>query len=165
MLLCNVCTGLIALILKKWCDGDAEDIYIIFSSWKGRFSKSTRRYVLSSSEIKAEKEDQYNEIRYFKEDDTYLKYNLHDASNVYSVLRTLLLRVGSEGRLGTLRHVKMAKLVKVWSTPISYIFIRPRIYSVLSIVWSSSQFLSAEIWRMLQVRVSILTSNILSVHF
>ena len=47
-----------------------------------------------------------------------MKYTLYDASNVYSVLRTLLLRVGSEGRLGTL--VKMAKLVKVWSTPLSY---------------------------------------------
>ena len=178
MLLCNVCTGLIALILKKWCDGDAEDIYIIFSSWKGRFSKSTRRYVLSSSEIKAEKEDQYNEIRYFKEDDTYLKYNLHDSSNVYSVLRTLLLRVGSEGRLGTWVRSDLWKLV--CSTHLSYIFIRTRytwapIYVLLKLptqyklVMPIRQFKamwkSSEIGRRLQVCPCwLLTSNIIFVH-
>ena len=107
-----------------------------------------------------------------------MKYTLYDASNVYSVLRTLLLRVGSEGRLGTWVRSDLWKLV--CSTHLSYIFIRTRytwapIYVLLKLptqyklVMPIRQFKamwkSSEIGRRLQVCPCwLLTSNIIFVH-
>ena len=107
-----------------------------------------------------------------------MKYTLYDASNVYSVLRTLLLRVGSEGRLGTWVRSDLWKLV--CSTHLSYIFIRTRytwapIYVLLKLptqyklVMPTRQFKamwkSSQIGRRLQVCPCwLLTSNIIFVH-